>query len=90
MASSTSARDRMIAAYAVVCLHDTDLDRFKEYLDEYTKELMEATARDLLTYLGMGDGVQVEVVHLTTELREKLEQSGKLEEYLIGKVDNDG
>ncbi len=86
---STTARDRMIAAYAMVCLHDTDLDRFKEYLDQYTKELMEAVASDLLAYLGMEEGVEVQVVHLTTELREKLEQSGKLEDYLLNKDECD-
>jgi len=79
----------MLAAYALVCVNDTDLDLFKEYLDEYTKAIMESVAHDLLDHLGMGEGVQVEVVHLTTELREKLEQSGMLEEYLLGKEDND-
>ena len=81
MSDGTTPRDHMIAAYAMVCVNESDLAVFKQYLDQYTKELMEATALDLLTYLGMGDGVQVEVVHLTTELREKLEKSGKLEEY---------
>ena len=90
MIDGTAPRDRMIAQYALVCTNDTDLDRFKENLDQYTKELMEAVAHDLLTYLGMGEGVEVEVVHLTTELREKLEKSGKLEEYLMGKDKCDG
>ncbi len=89
MSHSTQARDRMIAAYALVCVNDTDLDLFMEYLDEYTRQTMEAVARDLLAHLGMGEGVEVEVVHLTTEQREKLEQSGKLEEYLMGKRSND-
>lgn len=90
MIDGTVPRDRMIAQYALVCTNESDLARFKENLDQYTKELMEAVAHDLLTYLGMGEGVEVEVVHLTTELREKLEKSGKLEEYLTGKDKCDG
>ena len=85
MIDGTEARDRMLAAYALVCVNEADLATFKQYLDQYTKELMEAVARDLLTYLGMGEGVEVEVVHLTTELREKLEKSGTLDDYLMGK-----
>jgi len=89
MIDGTEARDRMLAAYALVCVNEADLATFKEYLDQYTKELMEAVAHDLLTYLGMGEGVEVEVVHLSSELREKLEQSGTLDDYLMGKKDND-
>ncbi len=89
MMNGTEARDRMIAAYALRCTNDEDLTTFKEYLDTYTKAIMESVAHDLLDHLGMGEGVQVEVVHLDTELRQKLEQSGMLEEYLLGKVDND-
>jgi site-specific recombinase len=85
MVDGTEARDRMIAAYALRCTSDEDLATFKQYLDQYTKEVMEAVARDLLTYLGMGEGVQVEVVHLTNELRKKLEKSGTLDDYLMGK-----
>ena len=82
---STPARDRMLAAYALVCVNDTDLDLFKENLDEYTKGIMETVALDLLDHLGLGEEVSVEVVHLTTEQTRKLEQSGTLEDYLLTK-----
>ena len=86
---STEARDRMVAAYALRCTNDEDLAVFTAYLEQYTRAIMETTARDLLAHLGIGEGVSIEVVHLDHELREKLEQSGTLEEYLLRKEDND-
>jgi hypothetical protein len=57
-----------------------------------SKELIEAAVADVLAYLGMGDGVEVEVVHLTEEQTDKLKASGMLDEYLMGrdKEDCDG
>jgi hypothetical protein len=87
-----TARDKMVAAYALRCASEQDLVVFKEYLDEYSRQLIAAAVADLLEYLGMGDGVEVEVVHLTEEQRRKLEESGKLDDYLTdkGKDDCDG
>jgi hypothetical protein len=89
MDGGSTARDKMIAAYSLVCLHDTDLDRFKEYLDEYSSELIEAAVADVLDYLGVGEEVRVEVVHLTKEQREKLEASDMLDTYLTDKDKED-
>jgi hypothetical protein len=89
MVGGSSAKDKMIAAYALRCTNEADLATFKQYLEEYTTELMEAVVYDLLEYLGIEEGVEVEVVHLTKEQQRKLEASGKLEEYLMDKDKED-
>jgi predicted TPR repeat methyltransferase len=92
MVEEGTARDRLVAAYALRATGDADLTTFKDYLDQYSKELIEAAVADVLAYLGMGDGVEVEVVHLTEEQTDKLKASGMLDEYLMGrdKEDCDG
>ncbi len=44
-----------------------------------------ATVHDLLGYLGIDQEVEVELVHLTEEQRQRLEESGTLEDYLDNK-----
>lgn len=92
MVEQGTARDRLIAAYALRATNDADLTTFKDYLDQYSRELIESAVADVLGYLGMGDAVEVEVVHLTEEQQRKLQASGKLEEYLTSrdKEDCDG
>ena len=89
MDTPEEARDKMVAAYALRCTNEQDLATFKEYLDIYSVGLVEAACKDLLDYLGVDDGVQVEVVHLTREQREKLEESGTLDDYLMSERDKD-
>ena len=85
MVGDSEARDRMMAAYALRCTNEEDLSTFKRYLDEYSAELMAATVRDLLAYLGIDEGVEVEVLHLTEEQQRKLEASDMLDDYLMDK-----
>ncbi len=75
-------RAKMVAAYALRCGSEADLATFTEYLDQYSQDLILATVHDLLGYLGIDQDVEVEVVHLTNEQRQRLEESGKLEDYL--------
>jgi predicted TPR repeat methyltransferase len=89
MVEQGTAKDRLIAAYALRATNEADLATFKDYLDQYSRELIEAVAADVLAYLGMEDGVEVEVVHLTEEQQRKLQASGKLEEYLTGRDKDD-
>ncbi len=87
MDTPEEAKDKMMAAYAMVCINETDLATFKKYLDDYSTGLIAYAVQDLLEYLGMGEGYEVEVVQLTREQREKLEESGTLEDYLMNRKD---
>ena len=80
-----TTRDKMMAAYALRCTNEQDLDTFKGYLEQYSTELVAAAVQDLLQYLGLDQEVEVEVLHLTQEQTRKLEQSGTLEDYLLTK-----
>ena len=82
MTDTPDVRDRMIAAYALRCNTEADLATFKDYLDQYSRELITAAVTDLLEYLGIDQEVEVEVHHLTEEQRRKLEESGTLDDYL--------
>ena len=90
--STPDVRARLIAAYALRCNNEADLATYMEYLDQYSRELIHGAVKDLLEYLGLDQEVEVEVIHLTEEMRTKLEKSGMLEEYLSGrdKEDCDG
>ena len=87
-----TVKDRIVAAYALRCTSEADLATFTEYLEQYTTELVQVTTLNILAYLGITEGVEVEVVHLTPEQREKLQASGMLEDYLSDrdKEDFDG
>ncbi len=87
--SPGEARTKMLAAYAMVCVNESDLATFKDYLDDYTTAIVAAAVQDTLAYLGVEDGVEIEVVQLTTEQRQKLEESGTLDDYLMNRKDKD-
>lgn len=92
MDTPDTIRTKMMAAYALRCSNEQDLAVFKDYIDNYGTGLVAAAVADLLRYLGLDQEVEVEVIHLTEEMRTKLEKSGMLEEYLSGrdKEDCDG
>jgi hypothetical protein len=83
MDTPDTTRDKMMAAYALRCTSEQDLAVFKDYLDQYSRDLIATAVEDLLSYLGLGDTVEVEVLHLSEEQTRKLEQSGTLEDYLL-------
>ena len=85
MDTPDTTRDKMMAAYALRCTNEQDLAVFKDYLEEYSRELIAAAVQDLLADLGLDQEVEVEVVHLSPEQARKLEQSGTLEDYLLTK-----
>ena len=87
MDTPDEARTKMMAAYALVCINESDLSRFKDNLEDYTTGIVAATVKDTLAYLGMDEGVEIEIVELTREQREKLEESGTLEDYLTNRGD---
>ncbi len=94
METPDTIRDKMMAAYALRCTNEQDLAVFKDYLEQYSTDLVAAAVQDLLQYLGLDGEVEVEVVHLSSEQTRKLEQSGTLEDYLMikskGKDECDG
>ena len=81
------AKVKMMAAYALRCTNEDDLATFSKYLDDYSTGLIAYAVQDLLEYLGMAGEVEVEIIQLTREQREKLEQSGTLEDYLMNRKD---
>ena len=85
-----SARARLIAAYSLVCLNDTELKRFIDNLDEFSTQLIQATIEDLLHYLGLEGDIKIELVQLTKQQHEELEKTNKLDDYLFGKDEVDG
>jgi len=87
MDTPEEAKVKMMAAYAMVCVNEQDLATFSKYLDDYSTGLIAYAVQDLLEYLGMEGEVEVEVVQLTREQREKLEESGTLEDYLMNRKD---
>jgi hypothetical protein len=87
MNTPEQAKAKMVAAYALRCTNEEDLATFHKYLDDYSTGIIAYAVQDLLEYLGMEGEVEVEVIQLTREQRDKLEQSGTLEDYLTNRKD---